>query len=222
MNHVAQSFITTPRGKLRAWCGVLFLGFPLLFLFAWITDSSAWEIHVTGIARFVTIATLSALLFVSILAGIYFILFERVVLLDPEAGCVTTVTRVWNRPIHRRAWRLCEFQRVEVRHRSYGDGPTDAFQSDVGISHASGFVLWLRGFLSQDDGPSSEALAFAQELSDKTGLLLTYAWPLEELGSQVPDLRTSRLCHLFTSLVCRRGGEFVGRKLRPTRPMHSG
>ena len=171
MNHAAETFITTPRGTLRVWCGVFFLGLPLLFLLAGLADASTREIHVTGIARVVTIGILAALLGGSLSVGIYCLICERVVRLDPDGGSVTTVTRVWGRPIHRQVWRLGEFRCIEVRHRSYGDGPTDAFQSDVGLRHTSGFVLWLQGFLSPADGPSGEALSFAQELSETTGLL---------------------------------------------------
>ncbi len=171
MSHVAQSFITTPRGISRVWCGVFLIGLPFLGLLGWILDPSALEWHVTGIARLVTLALLSVLGFASILAGIYYVFFERLVRLDPEGGCVTAEIQVWGMTIHRRAWNLSEFRHIEVRHRPHGDGPSDTFQTDIGIRHSSGFVLWLRGYWSSATSPSSDARAFTRELRDTTGIL---------------------------------------------------
>lgn len=171
MNHVAQSFTTTPRGISRVWCGVFLFGLPLLLLLGWLLDPSALEGQVTGIARLLTLALLSVLGFASISAGIYYVFFERLVRLDPKAGCVTSEIQVWGTTIRRRAWQVSEFRHIEVRHRPHGDGPSDTFQTDVGIRHSSGFVLWLRGYWSSATGPSSDALAFTRELSDTTGLL---------------------------------------------------
>ena len=171
MSHIGQSFITTPRGRARVWCGVFFLGLPLLLLLGWVLDPSAGEWHVTGMARLVSITLLSALGVASISSGIYCVFFERLVRLDPENGRVTAVIQIWGTTIHRRTWQLSEFRHIELRHRPYGEGASDTFQTDVGIRHSSGFVLWLRGSWSSAAGPSSDALSFTRELSDTTGLL---------------------------------------------------
>lgn len=170
MSQLAQTYVTSPRGKLRVWCGVFLLGIPILFVLALLLDSEAREAVVAGSVRPLTLVLLCLLVAVSIAAGIYFTLFERLVGVDLERGHVTVTVRVFGVSLHRRVWRLTEFQKIEMRHGHYGEGPSDIFQSNVGIRHSSGFVLWLRGFWSHSTEPSSEALAFLQELSESTGL----------------------------------------------------
>ena len=170
MSQIAQTYVTSPRGKLRVWCGVFFLGLPFLLVLGWLLVPSAREWHVTGAARLMAVVSLLVVLFASIAAGLYLTFIESLVTIDSAEDSVLQIRRIWGTTLHRKVWRLSEFQRIEMRHRQYGEVPTDVFQTDVGIRHSSGFVVWLRGFWSSADGPSAEALTFVGALRESTGL----------------------------------------------------
>jgi hypothetical protein len=170
MSQRVQCYVTSPTGRLRIWCGVFLLGLPFVFVLAWTFNGSESKWHITGAARLLTIALVLMVLVASIAVGIYYTLFQTTVTIDSAVGNVICAMRICGAAVHRRIWRLSEFKRIELRHRPYGDGPSDTFQTDVGIRHSSGFVVWLRAFWSLSAGPSAEAAAFAGELENSLGL----------------------------------------------------
>jgi hypothetical protein len=167
MGQLPTTYITTPRGKSRFWGSILALGVPALLVYIYVADPAEW--HVSGMTKLLCQLLLLAMLVAMFAAGLYLALFVRTVVLDIPGGGVTRLTRVFGKIIHRKGWSLSEFTRIELRHYCAGSD-TDTFQSDVGMRHGSGGVVWLRAFLIKSDKPSPEALTFAKELSETTGL----------------------------------------------------
>jgi len=170
MNGNRDCFVTSPQGKTRAYCGVFLLGLPTILVFGWLLDPSAREWRVSGIIQVVSFCAIIALLVATFAAGIYYTVIAKVIILDLATGTVAQERRIWGRTVQCRSWRMCEFERIELCHRQYGEGPTNAHTTSVGIKHSTGFVIWLRDFWSSTNGPSMEALAFAAKLRAATDL----------------------------------------------------
>jgi len=156
VNELPPTYVISARGWDRVWTGILALRLPTLPAYYYIfpADPACSEWHVSGAAK---------VLWVSLM------LFVRTVLLDIQIGRGTRLACVFGRIIHSKVWNLAEFTRIALNH-GCGGSDTDTFQSDVGIRHRSGVVVWLRAFLVESGNPSPEALAFAKQLSDTTGL----------------------------------------------------
>ena len=171
MNQFPTTYVISPRGGARVWVGILALGLPafLVYIYAFPADSSNSEWHVAGAAKVLCQSLLVFMLAGMLAAGLYLTLFVRTVVLDMQNGSVTRFTHVFGKIIHRKVWSLSEFTRIELKHRCAGSD-TDTFQSDVGMRHRSGVVVWLRAFLIESENPSPKALTFVKELSEKTGL----------------------------------------------------
>jgi hypothetical protein len=145
------------------------LGVPFLFALSWGLDSSG-EWRVTGVAQQSGLFLFCLLLVCSIVAGVYHTFFKTTVTIDCAARSVVRIIRIWRTTVRRSVWRFSEFQRVEVRHRAHGDGPSDFFQTTVGIRHSTGFVVWVRAFWSPVTAPSAEVTEFAGDLRKIMGL----------------------------------------------------
>jgi hypothetical protein len=172
MNQPRQIFVTTPQGKMRLCAGAFLLGLPALFVSSWLLDPSQWEWHVAGIERLVCEILILLMLALAVGAGVHITLFRTIVALDRACGSISREISVWGVTVHRRVWRMSDFQRIELRHHAFGEGPGDAYQTDVRLRHSSGHVIWLRAFLSPPEAPSPEAVAFAGNLGENMGLAL--------------------------------------------------
>ncbi len=159
-----RTFLVSPRGRLRIWIGVLFLGLPALFILNWFINPEFREWHITGVERGFAAVAIVVLFAAAIAAGLYFTLLRRTVTLDRAADSLTVTSHLLFLNVRWRVWRLSEFAEVELRHRPYGESPSDAHQCEVGVRHGSGMVVWLQSYLSQSDQPPPEALAFVEEL----------------------------------------------------------
>lgn len=169
MSGIPTTYVISPRGRNRVWGGILALGVPTLLVYVYAADPSSHEWHVSGIAKLLCQFLMVTMLVTMFAAGLYFTLFVRTVILDIPGGSVIRLTRLFGKIIHRKVWSLSEFRRIELNHRCAGQD-TDTFQSDVGIGHRSGGIVWLRAFHVKSDKPPTEALAFVKELSEMTGL----------------------------------------------------
>lgn len=127
-------------------------------------EASRYEWHVSGVTKFLSQFLLVVMFGSSLVAGLYYTLFVVTVVLDIHHGSVTRLTCAFGKIVHRKVWGLSEFTRIELRHRRAGSD-TDTFQSDVGLRHRSGVIVWLRAFHVESESPSPEAQAFANELS---------------------------------------------------------
>lgn len=169
MSAVPTTYVISPRSRSRVWGGILALGVPTLLVYVFAADPSSRVWHVSGIAKVLCQFLMVSMLVTAFAVGLYVTLFVRTVVLDIPGGKVTRLTRIFGKIIHRKVWSLSEFTRIALNHHSAGED-TDTFQSDVGIGHRSGAIVWLRAFLVNSDKPSPEALTFMKELSEITGL----------------------------------------------------
>jgi hypothetical protein len=173
MSDPPETFIISPQGRSQFWCGVLFLGVPVLLLLGWflVLDPGAREWHVTGMMqRLVLVVLLCAMLAGSVAAGLYCTVCRRFVTIAPAENTVIQTTRFLGRTLRLQRWNLSDFESIEVRHHEYSDVPEHSRLTIVGIKHASDLVLWLRGFWSPPTGISKDALAFAAALRESAGL----------------------------------------------------
>lgn len=171
MSQFPTTYVISPRGKSRVWAAIFALGLPtfLAYNYFYPADPSSSEWHVSGAAKVFCQFLLVVILGGMFAAGLYLTLVVRTVVLNIQLGSVTRLTRVFGKIVRRKVWSLSEFTRIELTHRCAGSD-TDTFQSDVGMRHRSGEVVWLRPFLIEGEKPSPEALTFVEQLSEATGL----------------------------------------------------
>jgi hypothetical protein len=173
MSQTPTTYVTSPQGKHRVWVGIMALGLPTLLVFGYFyfhaADPSNREWHVSGMAKVLCQLLLLTMLVSMFAAGLYLTLLVRTVVLDMQGGGVTRIAQLFGNVVHRKTWSLSEFTRIELNHRCAGSD-TDTYQSDVGLRLRSGTVIWLRAFRVESDKPSPEALTFAKQLGDMTGL----------------------------------------------------
>ncbi len=168
---MAQSYVISPQGRLRLWIGVFFLGLPVLLVLSWLLYPEMREWNVAGVGRYLSLVLFAIVMVTATGVGIFFTCFRRRVTVEPAGGYVILHTGVFGVAVRRKVWPLSDFRYIELRHRCAADvSPRDAYQSDIGIRHTSGFVLWLKGFSSSTAEPSVEASAFIADLAVRTGL----------------------------------------------------
>ena len=170
MSELPTTFVY-PQGRWhRVWVGIIALALPTLLIYGYYAvDPSSREWHVSGMTKVLCQGLFLFMLVAFYAAGLYVTLFVKTIVLDIPGGGVTRTTRFFGKIIHRKVWSISEFTRIELNHHCAGSD-TDTFQSDIGIRHRSGAVIWLRAFLIESDKPSPEALTFAKQLGEVTGL----------------------------------------------------
>lgn len=153
-----QTSSSWERDDIRLLVGFLLIGFGLVF---WTVISQ--EVPEASMVRLLA-QSLAAL---PVIGGLYILLLNRLVLLDPKQRQVVQVVMVVRIVVRRREWAFSDFCNVVVQ-RGYGEEGNYCW---VGLSGAK-TTIWIRTFLDNHstDILSEAAMHFAKELAATLGL----------------------------------------------------
>jgi len=175
MSPSAQTYITSARGMLRVWVGIIFILVPPIMVVDWFPahEVRVWHIRIPlpESSGFISSVLDCGLALVLMALGAFVAFCETSVVIDRVEGTVAEVLRVFGKTLHRRVRRLSEFKDIDVQSEFCTAGRTYKCRTDVGVRHTSGHVIMLRVFFSSTNEPSSEVLVFVQELEKQSGLV---------------------------------------------------